>query len=461
MTMFLSTVNITATILFLFVYTILSFIFILENKGRHNSHICKWILFILIFQNLILGIGAHFFGNTDKSSLQIVSQFPFVFIAINWIYILSRRQHFNKEHIIFLLLIFFIILSAFIGRGDINAILINIRNMICFFMLFDISNYYLTNIEDRDNFYRYCMKISKVLLLFGIVLLLSGYDLYEIIGIKEVYIAKGSPLVGNTLDGRFYTTLLHNEVIRMGSILYEPVNLAYIYAGFLLISIFFTKKKASNILTCSIGLILTFGKGGYIIVSFIMVYFFTFLLLKKILYRFHGTTIMIISMITVIFFAVTFSILYYKNIGAASSPHFWAVERTCKNVMKKPIGYGLGLGGNMSNLFNSGTFSFDIKSEWLSSGGESALMSFLYQIGIQGVAVFIWCILSLRNNIRDCFSTRNIVNYIIPIIIILISILQDNTYTPQCIVVFMFILGIEKNNSGFKKYGNLKLNDFS
>ena len=454
MIMFLSTMNMVATIIALIFYVIFTFIFLVDNKGLQNSFICKWILVMLVVQNLILGIGAHLFGNFAKNSLQITSQFPFIFIILNWCFLILKKQQLEKRHRSFILLILFMIASLIIGRGNINSILINIRNMTCLFMLYDITKYYLVDTKDIYELFLFCMKIAKILLVFGIILLIFGYELYEKIGIREVYLAKGSPLSGSALDGRFYTTLIHSKVTRMGSLLYEPVNLAYLYSGLLIISTFFLKRKASNIIPCLLGLILTFGKGGYMIALFIIVFILLHIFMKKILYRFSPKVILTSTLFMVVIGFISFSILYYKNIGAASSPHFWAIERTYISVLKKPIGHGLGTGGNMSNLFNSGSFSYDTDSSWLSSGGESALMSFLYQIGIQGTAIFIYCIFSLRENINNVKDMRKIICYILPVIIILISILQDNTYTPQCITIYMLILGAEKNkkNTEGKQY---------
>ena len=115
--------------------------------------------------------------------------------------------------------------------------------------------------------------------------------------------------------------------------------------------------------------------------------------------------------------------------------------------MKQPWGYVLGTGGNAAQTFNSSN------GDWLETGGETALMSFMYQIGIQGILALILTMLSMTNIRKKQFFRKEdkdigrligIFNYI-PIVLIGVSLLQDNTFTPQCIVVYMFVIGALKN----------------
>ena len=78
--------------------------------------------------------------------------------------------------------------------------------------------------------------------------------------------------------------------------------------------------------------------------------------------------------------------------------------------------------------------------DWLSSGGETALMSFMYQLGMQGVLVFAICLTSTHIDFKNN-DFRMIMYCYLPFILLGISLLQDNTYTPQCIVPFMLLQG--------------------
>lgn len=407
----------------------------------------KGILTLLMFQNLCIGLGAHFAGNTDDS-LKFITQIPFLSIILLYIILLVNKTIKLEENqkLSFILLIICIIFSFFIGRGSLLSILINLRNLLTFFFAYCIGNYAISTKKDLDSLVRFIFKLSFIFLIFGIILLIFGFDLYKTIGIKEVYIAKGAPIAGERLDDRFYTTLYKKQYTRMGSLLYEPVNLAYFYSMVFLLSLFYkfndgNKNSFIRVIYSLIGLILTFGKGGYlltatIILLYLMTKIFNMLKLSK--------TIMgciRISTVLSLLIVALFVLYYSKNIGGAANTHFWAIQLTWNNVIHKPIGFGLGTGGNMATLFNNGS-----SSTWLETGGESTLMSFLYQIGFQGVLCLIFCMLSLRINLNklDEVNNFNIIIYFIPLVLIGISLFQDNTFTPQCIVIFMFIISAGK-----------------
>lgn len=403
---------------------------------------CIGIINLLIFQNFSLGVGAHLFSNMH-SSLKYITQIPFLTVSIIWLFfeiylIKNKKLLSNKEHKIFWILIFMIMLSLIIGRGSFQSILINFRNLTVFFMAYSIGYECLKSEREFDVYQQKTIIISLFVLLVGIVLLILGYNGYKIIGIKEVYFAKGSPLVSEALDGRFYTTLISKKYYRMGSLYYEPVNLAYFFAAVFLSNWFRLKNKIDKIslLLVLIGLILTFGKGGYLLVIATFLCIYTqkiFCVFRK---KFSKKNIIRIVILFVLTVLIVFCIYYYKTVGAAVSPHFWGVIQTWQSILKRPFGYGLGTGGNMAQIFNT------IKNtSWLSSGGETALMSFMYQIGIQGIIVFIWCFTNLSVSGTKIKNTKYDIYIYIPIIIIGISLLQDNTFTPQCIIPFMFLQG--------------------
>lgn len=432
------------------------FTIIIASRATKDNGISlvKGILTLLMFQNLCIGLGAHFTGNIDDS-LKYITQIPFLsLILLYFILLFNKSIKLEKnQKLTFILLIICIIFSFILGRGTLLSILINLRNLLTFFFAYCIGNYAIQTKKDLDSLIRFIFKLALIFLIFGIILLVFGYDLYKIIGIKEVYIAKGAPIIGEKLDDRFYTTLYKKQFTRMGSLLYEPVNLAYFYSMVFLLSIFYKFNKRDRlsflkVIYSFIGLILTFGKGGYLLTATVILLY----LMTKLLYKlkFSKKIIGCIRIATVIsLLLVSMFVLYYsKNIGGAANTHFWAIQLTWNNVVQRPIGFGLGTGGNMATLFNNGS-----SSTWLATGGESTLMSFLYQIGFQGVICLILCMLSLRINLKkiDEINNFNIITYFIPLSLIIISLFQDNTFTPQCIVIFMFIC------SAAKVYNNKKM----
>ncbi len=422
--------------------------------NKPNVDMCEGIILLLMFQNFSIGLGAHYLGNTD-SSLKFITQIPFLTIFTIWFIITLhdlKRKNEDKASKFFGVLLICILFSCIINRGTVLAILTNLRNMTVFYMAYVIGKKGIRSEIELGKFINFLIKIASIFLVFGVVLLITGYEGYSLIGIKEVYIAKGVSNVRDSLDGRFHTTLISKQYTRMGSLLYEPVNLAYFYAAVSILTIFgrWTKNKFKKVffsLVSIIGLILTFGKGGYMIFGIAISAYYLGIFIKAFLGKINSKLAFKITTIFCVISVTVFCIYYYKNIGAAVSPHFWGIERTWKSVVKQPWGYGLGTGGNAAQTFNSSN------GDWLETGGETALMSFMYQIGIQGILALILTMLNMTNIRKKQFYRKEdkdigrligIFNYI-PIVLIGVSLLQDNTFTPQCIVVYMFVIGSLKN----------------
>lgn len=426
---------------------------LLSIKNPSCNH-CKGIMLLLVLQNFTLGLGAHITGNMD-SSLSLITQIPFIVIASEWLVLIVCQKNLcaedKKHRLLFCLLLLLIIVSMLFGRGPFQSILVNIRNLTVFFMAYEIALLNLKSEKDFYSFEKFCFNLGVVVLVAGIVLLIGGFRLYEIIGIREVYSAKGSPIIGDALDDRFTTSLISRDYNRMGSLFYEPVNLGYFFSA-LTISAFFSEwtisKKKKTLYFCAmlLGLILSLGKGGYMITIATFGYVALIRMfggLKKIV----GRKFIRNGLIGFVIIAVAgFAIYYYKNIGAAVSPHFWGIIQTWGSVLRRPYGYGIGTGGNAALIYGS-----DIN--WYASGGETQLMSFVYQIGLTGGIIFILCVLQTKLSSKLKTKKGDEVFIIMPFVLLGMSLLQDNTFTPQCIVLFMFLLGGIKNIYYLKKEG--------
>lgn len=428
---------------------------------RPKANCCMGIVYLLVFQNAAIGIGAHIAGNTSES-LKLMTQIPFLTIGILWILFLLVNQSRKSKHmirnsrILFLILLMAIGTAYLSGHGALSSILMNIRNLTVFFMTFEIGYHCIKSDKDFIRMQKGFLKLSLFILIVGIVLLITGYPGYEAIGIKEVYIAKGAPFDGEGLDGRFYTTLISRTLTRMGSLYYEPVNLGYFYAVAFLVAWFgnwtaHTQKRIIFVILNGLGLLLTFGKGAYLLSGTVILCVYGMRFLKR-MFSIVPSKVLRRTAVSVMIAAVgVFCIYYYQEIGAASRPHFIAIMLTWQNVLRKPLGYGLGTGGNMAAIFDSNT------DAWLASGGETALMSFMYQLGIQGVLIFGLCLISLsiKNNMKH--KRHMDIFYYIPIVLLGISLMQDNTFTPQCITSFMLLQGGAKRMENSIKERRLKV----
>lgn len=402
---------------------------------------CFELVLLLVLQNFVIGCGAHIAGNTS-GTLQYMTQVPFVVAFITWSVYFIRKNiksiRLNIEEKIFFLLLICIVLSLINGMGSFKAILMNVRNMTLFFMVYQIGYHNLREESNIHAFERKILEISVVLLVVGVFFLIGGYDLYSKFGIDEIYAAKGSALAG-ALDGRFYTTLIHKQYMRMGSLYYEPVNLGYYFAISVLVASFgrYWKNRCEKwmfVFISGIGLILTFGKGGYLLVAAVVVCVFVYRILRFLRSQIGSKTIRNTIIIAMLLFIVVFCWVYVTFIGEAVLPHFWGIFQTLESVKQRPLGYGIGTGGNMATTLNGQGLAFD-------KGAETALMSYIYQLGIHGGIIFIISVINLSLRPRASVKKEYEIFYFIPSILIVMSLLQDNTFSPQCITAFMLLQG--------------------
>lgn len=414
---------------------------ILISCEHKNATICKGIILLLVVQNLCIGLGAHFVGNKD-SSIKMLTQIPFMVILIIWFLccVLANSRKLDKLQIYFFFLLSSIALAFLIGRGNIQAVLVNVRNLTVFFMIYEIGERMISNEYEFRVINKFIIISALVLSILGFLIMAGGYPMYKALGIHEVYIAKGAGFTEGGLDGRFYTSLFSNySYIRMGSIMYEPINLSYFLAIGLICAILNNPwnnlKKTLSVIIIGIGFILTYGKGGYMIVGLTLAFVLAEKMFKwfskRIGKKSYSLLIILVASVCVYIFVQ----YYVSHIGLAVLNHIFGIQNTWINVLKRPWGHGLGTGGNAA--FSVG----NSKSDWLSSGGESALMSFMYQVGIQGVLFIILILVEISKKIvlRKTIFERAF--FFIPYILLFVSLMQDNTFTPQCIAPYMLLLG--------------------
>lgn len=257
-------------------------------------------------------------------------------------------------------------------------------------------------------------------------------------GLYEVYIAKQSSL-GDLAGwgGRFVTSIDgSHDVLRMLSTYYEPVNLAYLFsAGVVCVAETWKRGVARAFALCIVtaGLVMTFGKGGWVVA----IAAGAFILLSAGMRRRGCSQRDLARLLALIVGVIAVALTaYYFLIGGAVRPHFWAIERTRSNVLFSQLGHGLGTGGNAAAFFGGSS------DEWLSSGGESALMSFAYQVGIPGILCLFLALLAMSKTSKTVeASSQRALLFSLPVILFGVSLLQDNAFSPQCIVPFMLMLG--------------------
>lgn len=409
-------------------------------RKDNETSLVIFLIFQIAFQNLFIGLVAHAFGNTS-TGLSYLTQAPTVLCYILTIYAVSKKKidKIDKLGIIIIVLMLCSIVMN-INKGTLIGKLNYFRNYSVFYCFFTIGRYFCSRKESRKEILDFTEKYAVLLSLIGIIFMFCPFDFFEMLGIKEVYIAKGSPIQG-TFTGRFTTTLYKSEINRIGSIMFEPINFGYfLILPFLSLYYKLKSKSLSNylkIIIVAIGLVTSFAKGAYMICIFSIIINFIRKLLMK--FRLNNTKSKkekikpskYIFLLAVLIVLITlFSLWYYRNVGGAANNHFYAIEQTFKNTLRKPIlGYGLGMGGNYGAQ----------EDGWLSTGAESGMMGLIYQLGYPFFVIFASMFLII--GIKNIKSNENFLIAFLPVVFLVVSIFQENTFTPQCLGVTFIIAG--------------------
>jgi hypothetical protein len=332
------------------------------------------------------------------------------------------------------------------SEGIFQAELVYIRNFLIFYLAFTIGKNHLDSLNKKYEFIDFSIKLALVAGIFGIIGMILGNNFFSAIGVQEVYIGKNYYPVGyldfsqRGIPGNFRTLVMSVWVNRMASFYYDPVNFSYFMSYGTLLSILSRQKIFSIILLiCNI---LTFGKGGLLLLGIALMCVILHAVFKIKLTEFNRK--LILGIITTVFcFLVFFIMKYYKD-DFGTNNHFYGFFSAIPLILKNPLGHGLGTAGNILKGYT------DVK---LFVAAESALSNMAYQIGIPGLLFFVFILLNLGKVVFTSIaeqenSTQKILciaaSYI-PFAIILVSVFQENTITPQCIIPYMLIVGAYSN----------------
>lgn len=401
------------------------------------------IVLILATQNFFMGLFAHALGNTN-SRLSFITQYGTILTYVVAFFILLKKK-LNKIDIIFVFMTILLVFSFLINikTVSITGAINYFRNYTCFYCFYLIGERaFKGNSFKLKKFVNFIVILGVAMSAIGLVYNFLPYSFFEFMGINEIYIAKGDMLPSaSDFTGRFTTTIFQINVQRIGSIIYEPINFGYFLIAPLIIAFYSLSKRvdAKNFIffiIITLGFLTTFAKGPWLLVGSLGLIYIIYSFLMKIReFKNYDVSSYGFSLAIILLFVTSFSIYYYKNIGNAVNTHFWAIERTFINFLNEPIfGYGLGSGGNSGSQIHG----------WLESGGESGLMGLLYQVGIVFGFPFIFVFLYLSYDLYKKYRKYIMVTFL-PICLLIISIFQENTYSPQCIGVIMLFLGVISN----------------
>lgn len=308
---------------------------------RHGIAVPKIAVALLVFQNFSIGIGAHI-GEYDGNDLSFLTQVPTLFIGISYMFVLLNKK-LEKRDIIYLIYVTLCFSFFFRGTGSITDKVTYFRNFILFYMAFSLGRYYLGEESEMRDFIRFFMKIAVMAALFGLLGMFLGTEFYHKIGVMEVYTAKHYVTFRNNLPGNFFTIIFGKWVNRLASFYYEPVNFSYFMALACILA--FASRKSflfSLFLFCEI---LTFGKGGYLILGLSLICYILQKLLGQYNRKYARRGILICAILSMA--ALVYIVQTYFTHDFGTYNHFYGIYTGLIAVWKSPWGNGLGSAGNL------------------------------------------------------------------------------------------------------------------
>lgn len=419
----------------MFLMVLLAFYVNVKFIRKKSIFIPKLILCLLLFQNTAIGLGAHL-GNNDSDALSLLTQIPTIFIVISFAAVLCSSPM-RKTDVVFILYALICFLQMFQTDGEMTAKLSYLRNFLIFYMGYRIGGYYIAAKEELEEFLDFFLKMAFWSGIFGIMGMVLGREFYQAIGTLEVYHAKRYTAYVNGLPGNFKTLFGGEWVNRLASFYYDPVNFSYFMALGALIAFVRKSKLFIFLFVCEV---LTFGKGGLLIFVLSVFCIVTHRILKRFDGKFVKGLIIIASIGGVIGLVALIQIYFADDFGTAN--HFYGIMTGVDGIRKNPLGYGIGSAGNLLK-----TADMTVKNRM--DVAETGLVNMVYQIGVVPAILFGWLLLSTsRVTLRNYEETREDIYLLftyIPLILLVISIFQENTFTPQCIIPYMMIQGATGN----------------
>ena len=414
----------------LLVAAICGILLVLHNYNLTNNEIPTFCFLLIVFQNFLIGIGAHF-GENTSSSLKLLTQIPSICIFCSGGICLIRKRIYSIMDYFGLVIIVYITFQFVVSNADITARLVYFRNCTIPFFSYWIGEKFADNDTIR-RFSRVSIAWSSILIIVGFILIAMPVNAWEAIGLKEVYIAKGAAesFYATGFPIRYYTTIGNFRTFRLASIIFEPVNLGYILAFGTCILFLdeYNKFRLWQKILIVFGLVMTFGKGGMLVCGITITYCILFRIILVHL-NISSSARKRIGIIILLFLVTVIGFYFYNNIGGSAMAHFRSIISTMSDANRPVFGAGLGHGGN----FGTGGHA---------SGQESGLMSILYQLGVPFTLFFIYSFLKILYWIDYDKTSNSLMAAIFPVAIIVAALFQENTLGPQCCYLFMCYAGM-------------------
>ena len=414
-----------------------------------------WATLVVIsaIQNPLIGLIVSDKVTVDKGRVLIGLQFLYILIIlIITLFPLLFRKNVRVvlcyADIGAFLFIAIMSIEFLISEAPITARLANLRNMLggTFVYLairnlpinarFDTNEVTSTVVVQLKQFISFLGVAVSIIAIIGIVEFIADslWDTksfyLDTLNAGKVFLAKlGSEKIPT---GIYYTYILDYKFNRLLSVYYEAINASYFFAATTIVLSAMGKWQVT--LLSTLALILTFGKGGFLII-FVTIYIY---ILERVrlsrMLRFMGYLLPIAG----------YTILAYVSIfliPSSAESHFLGLSNGFRYALSNPFGAGLGFGGARGALEDVSFYQ---------SGGESGIGFILFTTGFIGFAVWgIWSTMllySLKKSIAG-ISSSTIKNYKIVVFgmifaLTLVTFLQENALSTSANYLFFVFAAI-------------------
>lgn len=422
-----------------------------EKRENRACNLLKIYLSLLVFQNILIGVGGvinQLLFHSENLSFQVLTQAPTTFIVLTALYYFVTKEISYKGMDFWGYLLIGLIAVSFVTTPvSFMSKIGYARNFILFYIIYVVGRTIIKSKFEFDSLLKFFIGLVTFVVFFGLIgsMFFDETIWKNIFGVQYAYAAKGLTLDGN-LPSMWRTYLFGLDLPRMVSTYMEPVNLSYLLASGFLISLFstWTTNKLLKItisVLIGIGTVLTVGKGGILLALIGISIYIGYCILTKLKFiKLSSNNIYYLVLVVLLLGISGFSVFYYIFVGDSARPHFWGIINGFNKIMEHPFGYGLGSGGNLANIFGVVNHA-----EWLNTGSESALISIGYQLGIQGVLLFVILLILMSKQLFTIYNlTKDNLVFILSVSvygIIIVSVFQENTLSPQCISSLMLFSG--------------------
>ena len=418
-----------------YIFGIFAFAFILTYTVLFLRILCKRDLLSLklitietILQNLICIIVCSMFSSMLAQIILLYKELIFYGTVVIY-FIANKKLSLRKDSVPLIIMIAICIPFFFIGSAPLYTKLVCFRQIMTPIILILYGRTYQLTENEIDDFVQLLIKIGILIVIFGFIEeFIVGDAFWLNLHIQKYMDMKGfSAWSWGGLPGNFYSADLHTifgMMRRMVSIMADPLLIGHYLSLCVVILLFCPPKNLAvsyylKLLLLTVGVVLTLSKGAILVIAIS----YTYKLWRK-------NKLLSIACAFVGFVASLYMIK--NNTLWSLAQHSGGLASSLGNI----IGKGLGSAGNYSNLYGGNS---DI--------AESYLGALLGQMGIIGVAAFVYAIVYYLVKIKSVKNKLSLAIFAYILGILIEAIMSESSINFVGSGVAFIMLGVLSNET--------------